>query len=133
MAAFSVIGFVDCIKIIDGACLMFLSEFKKGYTKKNGEHVDDKYISWRIIFKDYFRKYLTENFNKGMLVEVKGEVFPYEVEHGEVKDGISILGQCCNLFSFPRSSMKQELRLIKRSQEMNDEEPDVDEFYREDF
>lgn len=133
MAAFSVIGFVDNIKLIDGACLLFVSEFKKGYTKQNGEVVDDKYISWKIIFGEYFRKYLTQHFGRGMLVEVKGDVLPYVIEHGEVRDGLSVIGQTCNLFSFPRSNVKQELRMIKESQEPNGAQPNVEEFQRDDF
>ena len=133
MAAFSVIGFVESIKLIDGACLLFLSEYKKGFRKKTGELVDDKYISWRIIFKDYFKKYLIDHFGKGMLVEVKGEVFPYAIEHGEMQDGISVLGQTCNAFSYPRASVKQELKMIKESQEASTEKPNLDDFKQDDF
>ena len=133
MAAFSVIGFVDSIKLIDGACLLFLSEYKKGYRKKSGEIVDDKYISWRIIFKDYFKKYLIEHFGKGMLVEVKGEVFPYVVEHGEIMDGISVLGQCVNMFSYPRASLKQEVKMMTESQVNTNDKPNIEDFNTDDF
>lgn len=133
MAAFSVIGFVDAVKVQQDFVLLFVSEYKKGYKKKTGEVVDDKYISWKVIFKSSFRKYIIDHFAKGMLVEVKGEVFPYAIEHGELKDGISIIGQCVNMFSYPRSSVKQELRMIKESQDASTEQPNLDEFNREDF
>lgn len=133
MAAFSVIGFVDAVKVQQDFVLLFVSEYKKGYKKKTGEVVDDKYISWKVIFKSSFRKYIIDHFAKGMLVEVKGEVFPYAIEHGEFKDGISVVGQCVNMFSYPRSSVKQELRMIKESQDTSTEQPNLDEFNREDF
>ena len=84
MAAFSVIGFVDTIKILPDSCILFLSEYKKGYKKADGTVVEDKYHSWKVIFKGYFIKYLTTHFGKGMLVEVKGEIVPYVIEHGQL-------------------------------------------------
>lgn len=133
MAAFSVIGFVDGIKPIKGACLLYLSEFKKGYRKADGERVEDRYNSWKIIFKEYFQKYLLDHFGKGMLVEVKGEIFPYAVEHNKAVEGVSILGQTCNLFSYPRSDVKQELKMMRESQDAFDEKPNLEEFMKSDF
>lgn len=132
MASFSVIGFIDSIRIIENGCLLFLSEFKKGYRKQNGETVDDRYVSWKIVFGSYFRKYLTEHFGNGMLVEVKGEVMPYAIDHGNVVDGTSVIGQCVNLFSYPRISQKNEYKMKKDSQDC-DEVPDIGSFMSPDF
>lgn len=133
MASFSVIGFVDTIKLLQDSCLLYVSEFKKGYKKSNGEIVDDKYLSWKIIFKGYFKKYLTQHFNKGMLVEVKGDILPYAIEHDKSVDGYSIIGQVCNLYSYPRLAVKSEIKMIKDSQAFVEDVPDLKSFNEPDF
>ena len=133
MASFSVIGFVDAVKILPDSCILFLSEYKKGYRKTDGTIVEDKYHSWKIIFKGYFIKYLTTHFGKGMLVEVKGEIVPYVIEHGQITDGYSVIGQTCNLFSYPRYSVKQEQKMINESMDRTNELPDLESFNQPDF
>ena len=133
MAAFSVIGFVDTIKILPDSCILFLSEYKKGYKKADGTVVEDKYHSWKVIFKGYFIKYLTTHFGKWMLVEVKGEIVPYVIEHGQITDGYSVIGQTCNVFSYPRYSVKQEQKMIKESMDNTNELPDLESFNQPDF
>lgn len=133
MASWQCVGFVDAVKVLPDACILFLSEYKKGYKKTDGTIVDDKYHSWKIIFKGYFIKYLTTHFNKGMLVEVKGDIVPYAIEHGQITDGYSIIGQTCNLFSYPRYSVKQEQKMIKDSMANADAAPDLESFNSPDF
>lgn len=137
MASFSVIGFIDSIKVLDGSCLLVLSEYRKGYTRSDGVKVQDRWLSWSIIFKSYFKRYLFEHFSRGMLVEVKGEVLPYVVERGVEKDGgYSVIGQTCNLFSYPRQSVmhKAEERMIRDSQLGDDGRlPDLDGYNEPDF
>ena len=133
MAAFSVIGFIDAVKILPDSCILFLSEYKKGYRKSDGTIVDDKYVSWKVIYKGYFIKYITSHFGKGMLVEVKGEVLPYAIEHGQAVEGVSVIGQTCNLYSYPRYNVKQELKMIKESQIASNEQPDLEDFNTTDF
>lgn len=133
MASWQCVGFVDAVKVLPDACILFLSEYKKGYKKTDGTMVDDKYHSWKIIFKGYFIKYLTTHFNKGMLVEVKGDIIPYAIEHGQIIDGYSIIGQTCNLFSYPRYSVKQEQKMIKDSMANADAAPDLESFNSPDF
>lgn len=133
MAAFQVIGFIDALKVLPDSCILMMSEFKKGYKKSDGTIVDDRYHSWKIIYKGYFIKYLTTHFSKGMLVEVKGDIVPYAIEHGEVTEGYSVLGETCNMFSYPRYSIKQERKMIKESQANSDETPDLDGYNQPDF
>ena len=133
MASWQCVGFVDAVKVLPDACILFLSEYKKGYKKTDGTIVDDKYHSWKIIFKGYFIKYITTHFNKGMLVEVKGDIVPYAIEHGQITDGYSIIGQTCNLFSYPRYSVKQEQKMIKDSMANADAAPDLESFNSPDF
>lgn len=133
MASFETIGFINTIKYLQDSVILVLDEFHKGYKKKDGTYVDDKYVTFSVIFKGYFKKYFANHFNKGMLVQVKGQVLPYAIEHGKIVDGISIIGQTCDLFSYPRLSAKQEARMIKESQETSTELPDLDAFNAPDF
>ena len=54
MASFQCVGFVECVKVLPDSCILFLSEYKKGYKKSDGTIVDDKYVSWKIIYKGFF-------------------------------------------------------------------------------
>ena len=135
MANITIIGFVDNIKYLpnQGGCFVFVSEFKKGYKKSNGEVVDDKYLSWKIIFKQGLVNYINNHFSNGMLVEVKGDVLPYAIEKETLVQGYSVIGQTINLFSFPRSSVKQEQKMIKESLLHGSEIPNIDEYKKPDF
>lgn len=133
MASWQCIGFVDAIKVLPDSCILFLSEYKKGYKKSDGTIVEDKYHSWKVIFKEYFIKYLTTHFGKGMLVEVKGDIVPYSIEHGQITEGYSIIGQTCNIYSYPRYAVKQENKMIKESMDGTCEQPDLESFNQPDF
>jgi hypothetical protein len=133
MADFTVTGFINTVKYLPGAALVFIDEFKRGYKKSNGETVDDKYLSWKCIFKPYFKKYINEHFSNGMLVQVKGEILPYAIQNQNIVDGYSVLGQTINLASFPRASVKQENKMIKESQMHDTATPNLDEYNKPDF
>lgn len=135
MASFSVIGFIESIKYLpnNGGCLVFVTEFKKGYRKSDGEIVDDKYLSWKCIYKQGLVKYINNHFNRGMLVEIKGEVLPYSIEHDKIVDGYSVIGQTLNMYSFPRSQIRSEEKMIKESQNTFDEKPDLEGYNKDDF
>ena len=113
--------------------MVFLDEFRKGFRKKDGTIVDDKYLSWKCIFKSYFKKYINEQFNQGMLVQVKGEIMPYAIEKEHLVDGYSVIGQTINVASYPRASVKQEAKMIKDSQMHASETPDLEGFNAPDF
>lgn len=133
MADFTVIGYINNVKYLQDSCLVFINEFRKGFRKKDGTIVDDKYLSWKCIFKPYFKKYINEHFNQGMLVQVKGEIMPYAIEKEHFVDGYSVIGQTINVSSFPRASVKQEQRMIKDSQMHASETPDLEGFNAPDF
>lgn len=133
MASFQVTGFVSQVKYLPDSVLVYIDEYVKGYKRRDGVLVDDKYLTWKCIYKPYFKKFVADHFNNGMLVEVKGEVVPYAVENGKIVEGFSVLGQTLNLASFPRASAKQEKRMIRESQNATDEEPDLDGYNSPDF
>lgn len=133
MASFECIGFINNVKYLPDSVLVFIDEFRKGYRKSDGTVVDDRYITWKVVYKPYFKKYINGHFNNGMLVKVKGEVLPYVVEHGQVLDGYSVIGETINLFSYPRASAKMEQRMLKDSLDYDGDKPDLDEYNRPDF
>lgn len=133
MASFEVIGLVNTIKYMPDHCLVFIDEFKKGYKKQDGTRVEDRYISWKCIFKPYFKKYVNEHFSNGMLVQVKGEVMPYAIDHDRLVDGYSVIGQTINMASYPKSMLKQERKMIKESLENSNEKPNLQDHLTPDF
>ena len=133
MADFTVTGYINTRKYLPDSCLVFIDEFRRGYKKPNGEIVDDKYLSWKCIFKPYFKKFINDHFNQGMLVQIKGDVLPYSVDKEKNVDGYSVIGQTINLASYPRASVKQENRMIKDSQLHGSITPDLDGHNKPDF
>lgn len=133
MNRFIVQGFINTIKYLPDACVVYIDDFKKGYKKPNGEIVDDKYFSWKIIFKGYFKKYINEHFSNGMLVEIDAEMYPYAIQNGKLIEGYSCLGKSIDISSYPRSSIKQEQRIMRETQANADEMPNIEDFNRPDF
>lgn len=133
MASFECVGFINNIKYLQDSVIVFVDEYHKGYKKSNGSIVDDKYLSFKTIWKPYFKRYINEHFGNGMLVQVKGELLPYEIQKGTIIDGYTVIGQTINLFSFPRASVRAEQKLIRDSETHGDGIPDIDEYNRPDF
>lgn len=133
MADFTVVGFINTVKYLPDAVLVFVDEFKKGYKKPNGEVMDDKYLSWKCVFKAYFKKFINEHFSNGMLVQVKGDILPYAIQNQKITDGYSVIGQTINIASYPRSFARQETKMQKESQINDGEIPDIDNYNKPDF
>lgn len=135
MASIYLVGIIENVKYLsnNGGCFVFLSEFKKGYKKSNGERVEDKYMSWKVIFKQGLVSYINNHFNAGMVVEVKGEVLPYAIDHEQIVEGYSVIGQTMNLFSVPRLYQRQEARMQKDSQLHSSGTPNLQEYNEPDF
>lgn len=135
MANVSIVGIIESIKYLpnSGGCFVFLSEYKKGYKKSDGTRVDDKYMSWKVIYKQGLVSYINNHFSNGMVVEVKGEVLPYAIENGETVDGYSVIGQTMNVFSVPRLYQRQEARLQKETQMHSSGKPDLESYNQPDF
>jgi hypothetical protein len=135
MASVNIIGIIESVKFIPngGGCFVFLSEYRKGYRKSDGTRVEDKYLSWKVIYKQGLVNYINNHFSTGMVVEVKGEVLPYAIENGETVDGYSVIGQTMNIFSVPRLYQRQEARMQKDSQLNSSGEPDLEGYNAPDF
>lgn len=135
MADIIIRGFIDKIHFLrnQNGGIMQVSEFKKGFKKNGGEIVPDRYISWNVIFRHGQSSYLNTHFNTGMLVKVKGEVLPYAMKQHQFVDGYTVLMDSCAVDSYPRSSAKAEVRMMKESQMNNEDSPDLEAFERPDF
>lgn len=133
MANFSVIGFINTVKYLQDACIVYVDEYKAGYKKPNGEKVEEKYLTWKVIYKGYFKKFINTHFSDGMLVQVKGDIRPYAIEKEKMIDGYSVIGETINVYSYPRSSAKQEARMVKDSQCHSTGIPDLDAHNLPDF
>ncbi len=133
MAQFTVIGFISSVRYLPDSCVVYVSEYKRGYKKNNGEVVDDKYLSWKVIYKSYFKKFVSSHFSDGMLVEIKGELLPYAIDHDKMVDGYSVIGQTINIASFPKSTLKHEIKLIKDSRFDDDTSPNIEDYNTPDF
>lgn len=134
MANITIIGTIERMHYLPNSVIVTINEYKRGYKeKKSGKVVDDRIYTWKTIWKPYFKNFFNTQFNDGMVVEVKGDVIPYAIEHNEIVDGYSIIGQTMNLFSMPKLGLKQEKKMMKESQLTNTEVPDLDEYNTPDF
>lgn len=137
MASFSVLGTIESIRFLPngGGALIFLTEYKRGYKRSNGERVEDRYLSWCCIYNANMAKYISSHFGRGMYVEIKGEILPYAKENGESKEGYSVLAQTLNMASYPKPFFKKEKQLMKETQSNleEDEKPNAKAFLSDDF
>lgn len=135
MADIQILGHISNIKFLPDSILVIVDENKNGYTKPNGEKVEPKVLTWKCIFSGNASKrdYVSKYFNQGMLVQVKGEIVPYAVEHGQLIEGYSVFIQTLNRASYPTTAIKQERRLIKDSQLNSTERPDLETYNQPDF
>ena len=134
MASFETTAFISQIKYLPNkSVLVFLDEYHKGYKKSDGTIIEDKYLSYKTVWKPQFSKYINEHFSQGMLVQVKGEMLPYAIEKDAIVEGYTIIGQCMNLASYPRSTVKMEQNLVKESLLHGSEIPNIDEYEKPDF
>lgn len=135
MADFQCLGHITDIKYLSDCVLVFVDEYKKGYRKSNGEIIDDKVFNWKCIFSgnENKRAYINKFFSRGMLVQIKGELFPYSIVNGMMVDGYSVFIQSINMAAYPRQSIRKEAKMIKESQENSSEIPNLKDFNSPDF
>lgn len=136
MADIQILGFIRNVKYLPDGCLVFIDEYKSGYKRNDGTIVDEKFLSWRCIFANYFKNFISKHFGNGMLVQVKGDVLPYAIEKDKVVDGYSVMGQTINRASYPKSGARAEIKAVKEGEEFlsrNNDVPDVDGYNESDF
>lgn len=128
------LGHIDGIMYAESSVIITASERRQGYKRKDGIIVNDEVLSFRFIFKPYFKKYIAEHFGSGMLVKIKGIMLPYAKDKaGNVIDGFTLLGQTIDRASYQTTSTRAEKRMIKESQASSTDKPDLDSFNSPDF
>lgn len=135
MANVQFVGVLKSIRVMpmDKGVAITVHEFKKGYRKKNGDVVTDRWNEWRVMYVKSLIPYVTEHFGRGMMVEIKGEIIPYAMVDDKPVDGYTILGQTLNMASIPRPYALQEQKMIKDSQANATDKPDLDAYNDPDF
>lgn len=133
MASWESISFISTIKYLPDAVLVFLDEFHAGYKRQDGTRVEDKYLTFKTVWKPYFKKYISDHFGDGMLVHVKGDMLPYEIQKGNIVDGYTIIGEHITRASFPRSDVRREQKMQKDSQLHSSGTPNLQEYNEPDF
>lgn len=134
MADITIYGHILGIRYTEHNVIVSVSEFQKGYRKKNGELVNDSVYTYVVGFAPYFKTYIADHFDKGMLVKVKGTILPFaKNKNGETIEGYTINGQTINLASYPSNSSIKENKLLKESQSHAVGTPNLSEFEKEDF
>lgn len=135
MAAFQVIGVIERISYLpnQGGSVVYVSEYRRGYKRKDGVRVEDKVDQWKIIFRPSMTKFISDHFSGGMTVEVKGDARPFAVEHDQIVEGYSVIGQTINLFSYPKPAERLERRAKFESQQTSSGMPDLSVINEPDF
>ncbi len=133
MSRFIVQGTISSVKYLPDSCVVFLDEYKAGYKKANGQIVDDTVLTWKIIFKAYFKTYIAKYFDRGDVVEIVAEMYPYEMEQGKLINGYSAKGKEIEFYSTPRPMAKKEKKMIKESQLHSSGTPDLEGYNTPDF
>ena len=133
MNRFILQGTISAIKYLENSCIVYVDEYRKGYKKSNGDTVNEKYFQWKVVFKAHFKGYISKFFGEGMVVEIDAEMYPYAISNGNMIDGYSCIGKSIDISSFPKIGAKQEIKMIKDSQETGIGTPDLDAYKEPDF
>jgi len=124
-------GYIEGIRYTDNSVLVIGSERRSGYKRNDGVYVDEELLTFVFVFKEYFKKYISEHFSSGMLVKIKGFMLPYTKE-GDV-GGYTLIGQTIDLGSYPSNKARQEQKRIKESMRRMEGTPDVESYMQSDF
>lgn len=133
MADVQLYGFIEGIRFTENGVIVTVSERRLGYKKKDGTIVDEDVLLWHVVFKAYFKKYISSHFSSGMLVKIKGMILPYSKEHDEIVEGYSFIGQTIDLSPYPKNTLRRDMKIIKESELNTTERPNIDEFMKDDF
>ena len=132
MADFSIKGHIISTRYASTCVIVTVEEYRNGYKTQNGKVVEDKQLDWKVFFKPYFKKYISEHFMRGSYVAIKGEIAPYALHDGKVVEGYTIMGQTINIAPYPKN-VRKENKMIAESQSHASEEPDIEAFDAPDF
>lgn len=134
MADVTLYGHVEGIRYREKCVFVTVSEYRCGFTRRDGERVGEELLTFRVVFLASSRKYISTYFSIGNLVKVRGTLLPYvKKKDGECVEGYTILGQLIELATYPKRAALKERRVLKESGENPCGVPDVDEYLDDDF
>lgn len=129
-----IFGFVESIRCNDNFVVVKVSVRRAGYKKKDGTVVGEEILVYRIMFASYMRRYISEHFDAGILVKIKGTMLPYAKDgKGDIVDGYTILGQTMERGTYPLQSSRISKKVLKDSVGHEVGNPDLDGFLSDDF
>ena len=133
MADVTLYGHIDGIRYKEKSIFVTISEYRCGFTRRDGERVPDELLTFRVVFLANSRKYISTYFSAGNLVRVYGSLLPYvKKQDGGFAEGYTILGKYMELATYPKRSAGMERKLLKESVERPCGVPDVDSYLEED-
>lgn len=133
MNRFILTGIIKTIKYLPDAVCVYVDDMEKGYTRKDGVIVDDLLYTWKVIFKDGMKSYITKFFNDGMLVDIDARMRPYAVEKDKTVEGYSCIGLTIQRSCYVRNSFRQEIKMQRDSQLHTDTPPNLADYNKPDF
>ena len=134
MADITLYGHIEGIRYRENSVLVTLSEYRKGYKRSDGVIVDDEVVSYAVVFREYFKKYVAEHFGAHMLVKIKVTMLPYAKDkEGNYCNGYTILGETINVASMPNRVVRSERKMLKDSQSHPPGTPDLCTYTQPDF
>lgn len=131
MADITIIGYLQGTRVVnDGANIMcIIDEYKPPYKNTNtNEQVQARMVRWHIVFKQYFIKFIRNNFVNGMLVKIRGSVEP------NAKNVLRIVGETINMTKTPVNLTKLD-KSVKQSERGTERAPfdGLEEYLTQDF
>lgn len=133
MADFSITGFIIGIRYNEKNVVVTIAENRKGYERADGLKVEDSVVSWTVYYKPHpFKKFISEYFGSGMLVQIKGDILPYAMSAGEIEQGYTIYGQTINRAAYPKN-IRRDVKMQKESISHSLTSPDLQSYEQDDF
>lgn len=82
-------GVIRNIKYLQDSVIVYVDDMERGYQRTNGTHVDNIYYTWKVVFANNFRNFITKFFNDGMNVDIDARMRPYAMSQDKMVDGYS--------------------------------------------
>ena len=134
MADWLILGHIEGIWYNEESVIVTVTEKTPTYKKKDGTRVESELLTWRVMFRNTFRKYLSDHFYQGLLVKIMGSIVPFSMtKERTVVEGYTIYGKSIEMAPYPSSTYRNEKRMLKESQMHDIGTPDAGSYNAPDF
>lgn len=134
MADVLLLGRIIGVRYTENGAVVTVCETKRGYKKSDGTIVNDELLTWKVVYKAYFKSYIAKHFGENMLVKIKGILLPYEKDgEGNTIKGFTIIGETINKAAYQNANLRVEKAMMKESQEHSLGTPDLAAYEEPDF